>query len=135
MIQSIGRAARNVNGKAILYADTITGSMKKAIDITNHRREIQIAYNKKHGITPKGIVKDIHDVLEAGYGDKKSRKSIELQKVAEEKAGYQSMSPKQLNKMLENLEKQMYEHSRNLEFEEAAKKRDEIERIRQLANF
>ena len=135
MIQSIGRAARNVNGKAILYADRVTGSMQKAIDITEQRREIQIAYNKKHGITPKGIIKGIHDVLEAGYGDKHSRKTVELQKVAEEKATYQAMTPKQLNKVLEKLEKQMYEHSRNLEFEEAAKVRDELERIRQLANF
>jgi excinuclease ABC subunit B len=135
MIQSIGRAARNINGKAILYADRVTGSMQKAIDITEQRREIQIAYNKKHGIMPKGIVKDIHDVLEAGYGDKQSRKTLAIQKVAEEKATYQAMSPKQLNKILETLEKQMYEHSRNLEFEEAAQKRDELERIRQLANY
>ena len=135
MIQSIGRAARNINGKAILYADRVTGSMQKAIDITDQRREIQIAYNKKHGITPKGIVKGIHDVLEAGYGDKHSRKTVELQKVAEEKATYQAMTPRQLTKTLDKLEKQMYEHSRNLEFEEAAKVRDDIERIRQLANF
>ncbi|MBN4063174.1 excinuclease ABC subunit UvrB [Cardiobacterium sp. AH-315-I02] len=135
MIQSIGRAARNVNGKAILYADKITGSMQKAIDITNQRREIQQTYNEKHGITPTGIVKEVRDVLEAGYGDKHSRKTIELQKVAEEKAIYQAMTPKQLTKTLEQLEKQMYQHSRNLEFEEAAKVRDDIERIRQLANF
>ncbi len=135
MIQSIGRAARNVNGIAILYADKITGSMQKAIDTTNERREIQIAYNKKHGITPTGIVKEVRDVLEAGYGDKHSRKTIELQKVAEEKATYQAMTPRQLTKTLDNLEKQMYQHSRNLEFEEAAKVRDDIERIRQLANF
>ena len=135
MIQSIGRAARNVNGIAILYADKITGSMQKAIDTTNDRREIQIAYNKKHGITPTGIVKEVRDVLEAGYGDKHSRKTIELQKVAEEKAMYQVMTPKQLTKTLNLLEKQMYQHSQNLEFEEAARLRDEIERIRQLANF
>jgi excinuclease ABC subunit B len=109
--------------------------MQKAIDITETRREIQIAYNKEHGITPKGIIKDIHDVLEAGYGDKQSRKTVAVQKVAEERATYQAMSPKELNRLLENLEKQMYEHSRNLEFEEAAKKRDELEHIRQLANF
>ena len=132
MIQSIGRAARNVNGKAILYADRITGSMQKAIDITDERREIQQAYNKKHGITPKGIIKNVHDVLEAGYGDKHSRKTVELQKVAEETAMYRTMSPKQVTKTLEQLEKQMYEHSRNLEFEEAAKVRDELERIKQL---
>jgi len=133
MIQSIGRAARNVNGKAILYADRITGSMQKAINVTEERREIQTAYNKKHGITPKGIIKEVRDVLEAGYGDKHSRKTVELQKVAEEKATYQAMKPKQLSKVLEQLEKQMYEHSRNLEFEEAAKVRDEVERIKQLA--
>jgi len=133
MIQSIGRAARNVNGKAILYADKITNSMQKAIDITEQRREIQIAYNKKHGITPKGIIKNVRDVLEAGYGDKHSRKTVELQKVAEEKASYQAMTPKQFSKTLEKLEKQMYQHSRNLEFEEAAKIRDDIERIKQLA--
>ena len=135
MIQSIGRAARNVNGKAILYADRVTGSMQKAIDITDERRSVQIAYNEKHGIVPKGIVKEVRDVLEAGYGDKHSRKTVELQKVAEEKAMYQAMTPKQLTKTLNELEKQMYQHSRDLEFEEAAKVRDDIERIRQLANF
>jgi excinuclease ABC subunit B len=135
MIQSIGRAARNVNGKAILYADRITGSMQKAIDITEQRREIQIAYNKKHGITPKGIIKDVRDVLEAGYGDKHSRKTVELQKVAEEKAMYQTMTPRQLTQTLDKLEKQMYQYSSDLEFEQAAKVRDDIERIRQLANF
>ena len=135
MIQSIGRAARNVNGKAILYADRITGSMQKAIDVTNERRELQIAYNEKHGITPTGIVKEVRDVLEAGYGDKHSRKTVALQQVAEEKAMYQAMTPKQLTKTLDNLEKQMYQHSRDLEFEQAAKVRDDIERIRQLANF
>jgi excinuclease ABC subunit B len=135
MIQSIGRAARNVNGKAILYADKITGSMQRAIDVTEERRGVQIAYNKKHGIVPKGIVKEVRDVLEAGYGDKHSRKTVELQKIAEEKAIYQAMTPKQLTKSLDKFEKQMYQHSRNLEFEEAAKVRDDIERIRQLANF
>jgi excinuclease ABC subunit B len=133
MIQSIGRAARNINGKAILYADRITGSMQKAIDVTEQRREVQIAYNEEHGITPQGIIKNIHDVLESGYGDKHSRKTVELQKVAEEKATYQAMTPRQLSNAIEKLEKQMYEHSRNLEFEEAAHVRDEIERIKQLA--
>jgi excinuclease ABC subunit B len=135
MIQSIGRAARNVNGKAILYADRVTGSMQKAIDVTNERREVQIAYNEKHGITPTGIVKEVRDVLEAGYGDKHSRKTMVLQQVAEEKAMYQAMTPRQLTQTLDKLEKQMYQHSRDLEFEQAAKVRDDIERIRQLANF
>ena len=135
MIQSIGRAARNVNGKAILYADRVTGSMHRAIDVTEQRREVQIAYNKEHGITPTGIIKGVRDVLESGYGDKHSRKTVELKKIAEEKASYQAMTPKQLTKVLEKLEKQMYEHSRDLEFEEAARVRDDLERIRQLANF
>ncbi|HEB82053.1 MAG TPA: excinuclease ABC subunit UvrB [Gammaproteobacteria bacterium] len=133
MIQSIGRAARNVEGRAILYADRITGSMQKAIDITEERRAIQMAYNEKHGITPKGISKDIHDVLEAGYGDKQSRKTVAMKKVAEEKAKYLSMPVREVSKLLDKMEKQMYEHSRNLEFEEAAAVRDEIERIKQLA--
>jgi len=133
MIQSIGRAARNVNGKAILYADRITKSMQKAIDITDERRAIQKAYNKEHGITPKGIIKNVQDVLESGYGNKHSRKTVERQKVAEEKAMYQAMTPKQFSKALEKLEKQMYEHSNNLEFEEAANTRDEIERVKQMA--
>jgi len=132
MIQSIGRAARNVNGKAILYADKITKSMQKAIDITEERRVVQKAYNKKHGITPTGIIKAVQDVLEAGYGDKHSRKTVELLKIAEEKAIYQAMTPKQFSKALEALEKKMYRHSRDLEFEEAANVRDEIERVKQL---
>ena len=133
MIQSIGRAARNVNGKAILYADKITNSMQKAIDITEERRAVQMAYNKKHGITPKGIIKGVRDVLEAGYGDKASRKTATLQKVAEERALYQAMTPKQLTKTITQLENKMYQHSRDLEFEEAAGVRDELERIKQLA--
>ena len=133
MIQSIGRAARNVNGKAILYADKITNSMQKAIDITEERREVQMAYNKKHGITPKGIIKGVRDVLEAGYGDKASRKTATLQKVAEERALYQAMTPKQLTKTITQLENKMYQHSRDLEFEEAAGVRDELERIKELA--
>ena len=133
MIQSIGRAARNVNGKAILYADKITNSMQKAIDVTEERRAVQMAYNKKHGITPKGIIKGVRDVLEAGYGDKASRKTATLQKVAEERAVYQAMTPKQLTKTITQLENKMYQHSRDLEFEEAAGVRDELERIKELA--
>ncbi len=133
MIQSIGRAARNINGKAILYADKITGSMKKAMDITEARRAVQMAYNKEHGITPKGIIKNVQDVLEAGYGNKHSRKTVATLKVAEEKAHYQTMSPAALSRELESLEKKMYEHSRNLEFEQAANARDELERVKKLA--
>ncbi len=133
MIQSIGRAARNINGKAILYADKITGSMQKAITITEERRAVQQRYNEKHGIVPTGIVKDIHDVLESGYGDKPSRKTLEQLKIAEEKAHYQSLSPSALGKKIAQMEKQMYTHSRNLEFEQALILRDEIEQIQRLA--
>jgi excinuclease ABC subunit B len=133
MIQSIGRAARNIEGKAILYADKITKSMQKAMDTTEQRRKIQQDYNKKHGITPTGITKQVHDVLEAGYGDKQSRKTVALQKVAEEKAKYQAMTAKQLTKTLAQLEKQMYQHAQDLEFEKAATMRDEIERVKNLA--
>jgi len=133
MIQSIGRAARNINGKAILYADRITGSMKKAIDITEERRAVQIAYNHEHGITPTGIIKNIQDVLEAGYGNKHSRKTVAMLKVAEEQARYQTMSPAVLSREIESLENKMYEHSRNLEFEQAANARDELERVKKLA--
>ncbi len=133
MIQSIGRAARNVRGKAILYADRITKSMQKAMDITEERRAIQKAYNEEHGMVPRGIIKEVRDVLEAGYGDKHSRKTVQQLKVAEEKAQYQSMTPAAFSKAIEKLENRMYEHSRNLEFEEAASVRDEIERVKQLA--
>ncbi len=133
LIQSIGRAARNVNGKAILYADRITDSMKRAMTITNERREKQKAYNASHGITPATIIKQVTDVLESSYAHQPGQSyGSAIRKVAEERAEYQSMKPEKLLKEIDRLEKQMYEHARNLEFEEAALLRDRLEEIKQL---
>ncbi len=127
LIQTIGRAARNVHGKAILYADKVTGSMQRAMDETNRRRERQLAYNAAHGITPATIVKRVADVMEAAYPAGKAAG----RRVAEEATAYAAMSPEQLMKKAAKLEKQMLRHARDLEFEEAARLRDEIRRIRQ----
>ena len=133
LIQSIGRAARNVNGKAILYADRITNSMKRAMTITNERREKQQVYNVSHGITPTTIIKQVTDVLESSYAHKPGQSySSAIRKVADERAEYQSMKPEKLLKEIDKLEKQMYEHARNLEFEEASLLRDKLEEIKQL---
>jgi excinuclease ABC subunit B len=133
LIQSIGRAARNVNGKAILYADRITDSMKRAMTITNERREKQQVYNDSHGITQTTIIKQVTDVLESSYAHKPGQSySSAIRKVADERAEYQSMKPERLLKEIDKLEKQMYEHARNLEFEEAALLRDRLEEIKQL---
>ncbi|HAT7746716.1 TPA: excinuclease ABC subunit UvrB [Legionella pneumophila] len=119
LIQTIGRAARNVKGRAILYADTITGSMQRALTETERRREKQKAFNLKHGITPKGINKSVEDILEGAYIGK--RKTM----VAEQAPRYTHWSPQELAKQINALEKQMYAHAQNMEFELAAKIRDE----------
>lgn len=131
LIQTIGRAARNLNGKAILYADQITGSMRRAIDETDRRREKQIAHNVEHGITPKGIIKSIR----GGMDDSKSKKEENLRfaEVAEEYAKYAALSPQQLAKRIQQIESAMYKHAQNLEFEEAAKLRDELEKVKKMA--
>ena len=125
LIQTIGRAARNINGKVILYGDIITGSMKRAIDETNRRRKHQIDYNKANNVTPKGIVKKVTDIMEAAYpvpgrGPKNKSKYIHL-------------GSKDLMKKANELERKMLQHARNLEFEEAAHLRDEVLKIRELA--
>jgi len=132
LIQTIGRAARNIHGKAILYADTITGSIKRAIDVTNQRREKQMAFNKQHGITPKTVVKAVADIMEGAYSPYKG-KAREFAKVAEETIEYASMTSEQLRKKLKQMEEQMYRHAQNLEFEEAARLRDEIQHIQNTA--
>ena len=131
LIQTIGRAARNVEGRAILYANSVTGSMRKAIDETERRRAKQIAHNEEHGITPKTIQKAVADVMRHGYEDYSSVK--EKKKVAEVGADYAKMSATQLAKEIEKLEKQMFKHAENLEFEEAGKVRDQINKIREHA--
>jgi excinuclease ABC subunit B len=128
LIQTIGRAARNIHGKALLYADNMTGSMTRAIDETNRRRERQIAYNKKHGIKPAGIVKQVADIMEAAYPvPGRGRKRI-----AEDATPYESMTPAEILKKAQKLEQKMLKHARDLEFEEAARLRDEIHRMREI---
>jgi excinuclease ABC subunit B len=124
LIQTIGRAARNEKGRAILYADRITGSMQRAIDTTNQRREIQQAYNQQHNIVPKSVKKSIVDIMEGARSDKPGKAKL---KVAENKASYKVSTPDELAKTIVELEKQMYQHAKDLEFEQAAAVRDQIE--------
>jgi excinuclease ABC subunit B len=131
LIQTIGRAARHLRGKAILYADQITGSMRRALEETERRRAKQRAYNETHGITPRGIQKAIADILEGAYPGAPVP-AEQLAEVAEETAAYARASPAALAKKIKQLEQAMYRHARDLEFEEAAKLRDEIQRIRQF---
>lgn len=138
LIQTIGRAARNLNGKAILYADRITGSMERAISETNRRRDKQQAFNIENGITPKGVVKDIADIMEGARAPgSKGKRSAKGQKVAEQQASYtvevSNMTPKQLAKEIKQLEQSMFEHAKNLEFEEAAAKRDQLSKLKKQA--
>ena len=133
LIQTMGRAARNLNGLAILYADKITGSMQRAMDETDRRRDIQMQYNIDHGITPTGLNKTVTDVMEGARapGSKSSKRSnVKGRKVAEPSAVYKdsiaAMSPAERGKELKRLEERMFQHAKNLEFEEAARMRDEI---------
>ncbi|MFT3777245.1 MAG: excinuclease ABC subunit UvrB [Ottowia sp.] len=125
LIQTIGRAARNVNGKAILYADRITDSMKRAIGETERRRARQIAYNAEHGITPRGIVKEVRDLIDGVYSEK-SGKDAERRSVVAGPVEELVLSEKDLAKEIKRLEKQMQGHARNLEFEQAARVRDQL---------
>lgn len=130
LIQTIGRAARNVHGKAILYADRETGSIQRAISVTEQRRDKQTAYNLQHGITPKTIEKAVSDVMEGAYAVVKNR-AKRYAKVAEETIEYAALTPAQLKKKLKVLEDKMYKHAQELEFEQAAQLRDEIQHIRE----
>ncbi|MCC2616798.1 excinuclease ABC subunit UvrB [Aestuariibacter halophilus] len=132
LIQTIGRAARNINGKAILYADTITGSMQRAMEETERRREKQIAHNEAHGITPHQLDKPITDIMDVGGGSRGDGK-VRLRKVAESTKAYQGKSAADLMADIAELEKQMFTHARELEFEKAAALRDEIEALRAQA--
>ncbi len=129
LIQTCGRAARHINGKVIMYADTVTDSMQRAIAEMQRRREVQILFNKQHGITPQGIVKKVHDIME---GAEYSQIRRQADKIAESAAQYEAMSPQQLAKHIARLEKEMYKHAKNLEFEKAAKIRDQIKCLTNL---
>ncbi len=129
LIQTIGRAARNVNGKAILYADKMTDSMKKAIGETERRRTKQTEFNRVHGITPKGVVKRIKDIIDGVYDVDEKRQEL---KYEQEKAHYEDMSEKQLAKEIKQLEKMMVDHAKNLEFEKAAQTRDQLLKLKAM---
>ncbi len=133
LIQTIGRAARHLSGKAILYADQVTGSMRRAIDETERRRNKQLAYNKAHGITPRSVRKAVTDIMEGARGLRPGTPQG-FAKVAEDLVRYGRMSPEQLAKEIGKLEQEMFEHAHNLEFEEAARLRDRIHHI-QLGNL
>lgn len=133
LIQTIGRAARHLEGRAILYADRITGSMERAINETNRRRDKQIAHNEKHGIVPQALNKKVPDIMELGGAGKgrKTNRAAQLHKVAEKKGTYSTMTPQQLESEIQGLEKQMYDAAQNLEFETAAELRDKIHSLRE----
>ena len=128
LIQTIGRAARNVNGKAILYGDKVTDSMKRAIGETERRRTKQIAHNLAMGITPRGVTKRIKDIIDGVYNADDARAEL---KEAQTRAKFEDMSEKQISKEIKRLEKQMMDHAKNLEFEKAAQTRDQLSLLRQ----
>jgi excinuclease ABC subunit B len=128
LIQTIGRAARNQNGHAILYADRVTDSMKRAMDETERRRTKQSAFNVAHGITPRSVVKQVRDLIDGVYSEKAGR---EAERLADERAQSEDLSEKDLGKEIKRLEKKMLEHARSLEFEQAARVRDQLAAIKQ----
>ena len=136
LIQTIGRAARNLNGRAILDADRMTGSMQRALDETQRRRARQLHYNIEHSITPRGIRKAVADIMEGARAG--SPKAAQLTRAGRrggkrgEGAAAEDLKPEALARQMKRLEAQMHKHARNLEFEDAARLRDEIERLKQL---
>jgi excinuclease ABC subunit B len=130
LIQTIGRAARNLNGRAILYADKVTESMRKAIDETERRRTKQIAHNLAEGITPRSIIKKVRDLIDGVYSEKGAKDDL---KSVNEAAAIEALSEKDLSKRIKLLEKQMLDHARNLEFEKAARVRDQLAHLREQA--
>jgi excinuclease ABC subunit B len=128
LIQTIGRAARNLNGMAILYGDKVTESMRRAIDETERRRAKQVAFNEANGITPRGIKKEIRELIDGVYNPHEAKEEL---RVAQEHANYEKMSEKQVSKEIKRLEKLMVEHARNLEFEKAAQVRDQLHTLKE----
>jgi excinuclease ABC subunit B len=132
LIQTIGRAARNLNGRAILYADRMTGSMQRAIDETDRRRRKQLEYNAAHSITPRGIHKAVADIMEGARGGAQQARGKRRDGKRGEAATTVELKPETLARQMKKLEGEMLKRARNLEFEEAARLRDEIERLKQL---
>ncbi|MFN4104307.1 MAG: helicase-related protein, partial [Tepidimonas sp.] len=130
LIQTIGRAARNLHGMAILYADTITDSMRRAIDETERRRAKQLAHNAAHGVTPRGVTKRIKDLIDGVVSDKAAEEAQRQAEAREAAAWVEEMDEKDLAREIKRLEKQMLEHARNLEFEAAARVRDQLARLK-----
>jgi excinuclease ABC subunit B len=130
LIQTIGRAARNIRGKAILYAEQVTGSIRRAVDETERRRRKQLEFNEKHGITPRGIVKAVADIMEGARAEPGA--AAWKKRIAEPASGYERLPPEQIVKRIKKLEQEMLRLARNLEFEEAARLRDEIQRLRKV---
>jgi excinuclease ABC subunit B len=133
LIQTIGRAARNLNGTAILYADRMTDSMKKAIGETERRRARQLAFNEAHGVTPRSIVKQVRDLIDGVYSQKAGKEAARQEQAALERARVEDMSEKEIAREIKRLEKQMLAFARDLEFEKAAAVRDQLAHLRQLA--
>jgi excinuclease ABC subunit B len=126
LIQTIGRAARHISGKAILYADRITGSMERAIGETARRRQRQLTYNAEHGITPRTVTKRIKDLIDGVYSEKAGQEMEKLAQAQVQRQHIEAMSEKDVAKEIKRLEKLMLEHARNLEFEQAARVRDRL---------
>jgi excinuclease ABC subunit B len=133
LIQTIGRAARNLHGRAILYADKVTESMKKAIGETERRRVKQVAHNEAHGITPRSIVKQVKDLIDGVYSEKAGKEAEKLERDAMQRAQIEDMSEKDVSREIKRLEKLMLEHARNLEFEKAARVRDQLGILKEQA--
>ncbi|MCK9214230.1 MAG: excinuclease ABC subunit UvrB [Rhodoferax sp.] len=133
LIQTIGRAARNLEGRAILYADKVTESMRKAIDETQRRRVKQVAHNLAHGITPRSIVKEVRDLIDGVYSEKAGKEAEKLERDALQRAQVEDMSEKDISREIKRLEKLMMEHARNLEFEKAARVRDQLAILKEQA--
>jgi excinuclease ABC subunit B len=130
LIQTIGRAARNIRGKAILYADQMTGSIRRAVDETDRRRRKQVEFNERHGITPRGIIKAVPDIMEGARAEPGA--AAWSKRIAESAPGYERLTPDQIVKRIKKLEQEMFRLARNLEFEQAAKLRDQIEHLRKV---
>jgi excinuclease ABC subunit B len=133
LIQTIGRAARNLHGRAILYADKVTDSMERAMGETERRRKAQVAHNLTYGITPRSIVKQVRDLIDGVYSEKAGKEAERLERDAQARAQVEDMSEKDISREIKRLERLMMEHARNLEFEKAARVRDQLGILKEQA--